>query len=158
MGDDGRTDPSRPRVRAQPPPKLMLRLVNPLVRAIARSRLGHRMRWGVLSFTGRRTGTEYAIPVGIHDIDGVVTVFTAERWRLNFRDDAAVTVNHGGQEQRGHGRLVEDSAQVGAALAVALRSAKPRDLGLAVDKGHTPTTADLASIGESMIQIRFNGP
>ena len=158
MADDGRTDPSRPRVRAQPPPKLVLRVVNPFVRGIARSRLGRRMRWGVLSFAGRRTGTEYAIPVGIHDVDGVVTVFTAERWRLNFRDGAAVTVIQGGQQQRGHGQLVEDSAQVGAALAVALRNAKARDLGLEVDKGHTPTTAELASLGESLIQIRFNGP
>jgi hypothetical protein len=157
MADDDQTDRSRPRVRSQPPPKLVLRLVNPFVRAIAPSRLGRRLRWGVLSFRGRRTGTDYAVPVGIHDVDGVATVFTRERWRLNFRDGAPVTVIQGGQQRRGHGQLVEDSAQVGAALAVALRSAKPRDLGLAVDKGHTPTTADLASIGESMIQIRFNG-
>jgi hypothetical protein len=158
MADEGRTDPPRPHVRSQPPPKVLLRFVNPFVRAVAPSRLGRRMRWGVLSFTGRRTGTEYAIPVGIHDVDGVATVFTRERWRLNFRDGAAVTVMQGGQKRRGHGQLVEDSAQVGAALAVALRNAKPRDLALAVDKGYTPTTADLAAIGESMIQIRFNGP
>src|ERR1700704_5960255 len=126
MADDGRTDPSRPRVGAQPPPKLMLRVVNPFVRAIARSRLGRRLRWGVLSFTGRRTGTEYAIPVGIHDVDGVATVFTRERWRLNFRDGARVPVIQGGQKRPGHGQLVEDSAQVGTALAVALRNAKPR--------------------------------
>ena len=158
MADEDQTDSSRHPVRAQPPPKLMLRVVNPFVRAIAGSRLGPRMRWGVVSFTGRRTGTKYAIPVGIHDIDGVATVFTAERWRLNFRGGAEVTVIQGGKQRRGQGRLVEDSAQVGAALAVALRSAKPRDLGIAVDKGHTPTTADLAAIGEYMIQILFNGP
>ncbi len=158
MADDGRTDPSRPRVRVQPPPKLVLSLVNPFVRATAGSRLGRRMRWGVLKFTGRRTGAAYAIPVGVHDVDGVATVFTRETWRLNFRDGAAVTVIQGGRQRRGHGQLVEDSGKVGAALAVAFREAKPRDLGLTVERGHEPTTADLAAIGESMIHVRFDDP
>jgi hypothetical protein len=132
-------------------------MVNPVVRAVVGSRLVRYMRWGVLRFTGRRSGTTYAIPVGVHAVDGVDTVFTHEKWRLNFRDGADVTVTRRGVPRRGHGRLVEDPARVGAALATALRTTKPRDLGIAIDKGYAPTAADLAAMGECMIEIRYDG-
>jgi hypothetical protein len=109
----------------------------------------------VLSFTGRRTGKGYEIPVGVHDVNGVLAVFTDRPWRLNFRDGAEVTVFRGGTEQKGRAELVEDPEQVGPALAVAAQKAGARNLGLAVKKGSQPTPADFGAVGRSMIRIHL---
>lgn len=53
--------------------------------------------------------------------------------------------------------LVEDRARIGQALSIALRTAKPRDVGLAIDKGYDPSPSELAEADRDMIQITFDG-
>ena len=102
------------------------------------SRLGRRIPFAVLSFVGRRSGKAYSVPVGVYEVDGVATVFTDGTWRFNFRDERSVTVILRGECRTGHATLVEDRARIGEALSIALRTAKPRDVGLATTRVTTP--------------------
>ena len=146
-----------PAVRTQPPPARLMRLVNPFMRVAIRSRLGRRIEpLAVLRCRGRHSGRRRDIPVGIHDVAGVPSVFTDRPWRLNFRGGADVIVMRGGRTRSGRAELVEDPDQVGPALAVAVRQAGARKLGLAVAEGHQPTAEELAGVGRSMIEIHFD--
>ena len=40
----------------------------------------------VVSFTGRKTGRRYSIPVSAHQIDNALYAMTAASWKHNFRD------------------------------------------------------------------------
>lgn len=68
--------------------------MNPLMRAVLRSPL-HRLASNsllLLHLTGRKSGRQYDIPVGYHNIDGQLTVFTNSPWRANIRDGADVEI------------------------------------------------------------------
>ena len=45
----------------------------------------------------------------------------------------------------------------GGSLSIALRTAKRRDVGLAIDKGYTPSPSELAEADRDVIQITFDG-
>jgi hypothetical protein len=144
-------------VRSQSPPPQVLRVINPPLRMLISSRLGGVVgSLGVLRFRGRVSGREYEVPVGIHRVDGVPTVFTDAGWRLNFRGGAPVTVVNGGKTQQGTGELLEAPEQVGPALRAALSSVRnPRQLGLYVEKGTQPTDEELAEV-RSMIRLKLD--
>ena len=58
----------RPAVEDAPPPKAVLRLLNPLLAALLRSPL-HRLaskNLMLLTVTGRKSGRTYTLPVGRH--------------------------------------------------------------------------------------------
>ncbi len=150
-------DATIPTVRTRPPPARLMRFMNPFMRAAIRSRLGRRMEpLAVLRFSGRHSGGRRDIPAGVHDVEGVPCVFTDRPWRLNFRGGADVIVMRAGQARSGRAELVDDPDQVGRALAVAVRHAGARKLGLAVAEGHQPTAEELAVVGRSMIRIHFD--
>src|SRR5205085_299590 len=138
---------------------MLLRIINPTVRALIGTSAGRLVpSWmAVLLFTGRHSGTQYRVPIGIHDVQGTPTVFTDRPWRLNFRGGAPVTVMQRGRQRHGHGVLVEGRENVGVALLDALQhTSRPSNLGLRVAKGHQPTVEDLTALGSSMIQIQYN--
>ena len=110
----------------------------------------------VLRFTGRRSGKQRDIPVGLHSIDGVSTVFTDRPWRMNFDGGADVLVMHGGRSEPGRAVLIDDPALVGPALAIAVDQVGPRKMGLAVAAGRAPTAADFGAVGKSMIRVDLN--
>jgi hypothetical protein len=149
------------RVRLNPPPPALMRLVNPLVRLVLTTRpLASRIGTITLvELRGRRTGRLLRIPMGLHNIGGVPTAFTSRRWRLNFTDRAPVTVTRRGQSHPGSAVLVAaQPGQVGAALRAALDSgAAPFVLGLKIGKRHDPSIAELDAAGLSMIQFHFSG-
>lgn len=53
----------------------------------------------VLSFTGRKTGREFVVPVSAHWIDGDLYALIGSVWKLNFRGGAAATVLYDGRER-----------------------------------------------------------
>jgi hypothetical protein len=65
------------------PPQWIINAVNPLVRAMARSRLHPMMDDAVLvlHIDGRRTGRRYDFPVGYLAVDGHLVVVTQHAWR-----------------------------------------------------------------------------
>jgi hypothetical protein len=137
-----------------------MRLVNPLVRRMLRSRrLGPRFaRQGLLEYTGRRTGRARCVPVCVHRIGGDALVFTERPWRWNFAQPSPVTVTQCGRTRSGRAVLLDAGAQeVGAAMRAALDDgATPFELGLKVSAGYQPTADDLAGIARSIIRIDFD--
>src|ERR687889_701050 len=150
------------KVRVSPPPRHLMRMINPLVRRILTARLlGSRItKIGLLRFTGRRTGRLLCVPAGLHLIDGVPVAFTCRTWRLNFAGGAPVTVIHRAQVRRGRGVLVDATPeQLGSALRQALdNGASPFDLGLKVARSYQPTVADLGTVNLSMIRFELDPP
>lgn len=154
------TQTSTTRVRLAPPPPALMRLVNPLVRRILTSpRLGpHIALKALLEFTGRRSGRTIRVPVCLHTIDGVPTVFTERPWRFNFADPAPVTVTQRGRVRHGRATLLQTTpSELGTALRAALdNGASPFELGLKVSGSQEPTIADLSTIERSVIRIDFD--
>ncbi|HEY1442845.1 MAG TPA: hypothetical protein VGF65_18970, partial [Mycobacterium sp.] len=76
------------------PPSVVLRLVNPVLRSLLRTPLAGpaRKQLMVLSFTGRKTGRPYSIPLSAHVIDNHLYALTGASWKHNFRGGAAAEV------------------------------------------------------------------
>jgi hypothetical protein len=103
-----------PAVTVSHPPDAVLHAVNPILRTLLRTPVMGPARKAlmVVSFSGRKTGRRYAIPVSAHRIDNQLYAVTAAPWRLNFRDGAAVEVLHNGKTTTMHGELIEDPSVV----------------------------------------------
>ncbi|MFC8527426.1 grhN [Nocardia sp. NPDC057227] len=146
-------------VRLAPPPPALMRMVNPLVRRVlANERLGRRIALqALLEFTGRHSGRRLLVPVCLHEIDGVPTVFTERPWRLNFTARAPVVVTQRGRVRNGHAVLLPVTpGERGAAMRQALdNGATPFELGLKVARGHTPTAEELSAVPRSLIRVDF---
>ena len=145
-------------VRHRPPSAAMLAVMNPMVRASLGTPLWRLFpSWmAVLEFRGRRTQRQFRVPVGLHEVDGTPTVFTERPWRLNFNGGAPVTVIHRGKRREAHGVLINDRNRVGSAFATALAHRRPRDLGVAVAKGHRPNAQELAALGGDIITFQYD--
>lgn len=153
------TTAAQPKVRLNPPPRRLMRMVNPLVRRVLTApKLGGRIsKIVIVEFVGRRTGRTYRVPAGLQMIDGVPTVFTCRAWRWNFAGGAPVTVVQRATARRGRAVLLDAAPELlGVALRQALNNgATPFDLGLKVARGHRPTVAELGSVDLAMIQFEF---
>lgn len=147
------------KIRLQPPPPALMRIVNPLVRRVLTTPLVARRidKIALVELRGRRTGRALRIPMILHDIDGVPTAFTCRRWRLNFTDGAEVTVTRRGRTRPGTAVLATaEPEQIGAALRSALdNGASPFDLGLKIGKRCHPSAAELGATGLSMIRFHL---
>jgi hypothetical protein len=100
------------------PPQALLKVVNPALNLALRSPLGSALKdFMVVSFTGRKTGRQFSVPVSAHRIDGELYVILNAGWKYNFKDGAAAEVRHAGKTTKMRGQLITDSATV-AQLAV----------------------------------------
>lgn len=83
---------SVPAIAVSHPPRVVLRLVNPVLDRLLRSPIGTalRRRYLTLTFTGHKYGRIYHFPVRAHRIQGNLYAVTSARWRLNFRGGAPV--------------------------------------------------------------------
>ncbi|MFF2556538.1 grhN [Nocardia sp. NPDC058058] len=148
------------RVRLAPPPPALMRVINPLVRRLLTNSLvgPHISLQALLEFTGRRSGRTLRVPICLHTIDGVPTVFTERPWRLNFSEPIPVTVTTRGRVRRGTAVLLPaEPGRLGAALRQALdHGATPFELGLKTGRGYSPTVEDLSAIARGMIRIDFD--
>lgn len=101
-------------VDAGHPPSALMRLVNPVMRLVLRSPLAGlaRNRFMVLSFTGRKTGRPYSIPLSAHLIDDQLYALTGSPWKQNFRDGGPVQVVYDGKTTAMRGELIRDRAIV----------------------------------------------
>ena len=142
-------------VWVQPPPRPVLRLVNPVVRRLLRTPLATRLPpvMALLEFTGRRSGRHLAVPVGVHEVPHGPVIFTEAAWRLNFSEPREVTLRRGRELRTGRGVLVEEPDAVADALQVALERVGPRGLAMRTAPGHVPTRDDLVRVGRSMVRL-----
>jgi hypothetical protein len=141
-------------VRGAMPPAPVLAVLNPCVRALVRTPLGRVVPFGVLAFTGRRSGRRFRIPVGVHDVRGVPHVFTPAPWRTNIGSGTPVTVTHRGRTTAMLGTLVRDADKVAEAFNVVLSSGtSPRAIGI-TDAGGRVTPDDMRRLDRAMIVLR----
>jgi hypothetical protein len=147
------------------PPRLVLRALNPLLRAMLRSPLHGALskRFMLLTVTGRKTGRTYTIPVIRHESQETLTVFAAGSWRVNLRGGAPVRVTLDGRERSGHAELEEEPVRVARAYKARLDTLgvkKARDLGLKVNVDRSPTVEELMQVAEkrAIATIRLDSP
>lgn len=119
------TETREPAVRSFEPTAgfhALMTVGNAVMRPLLRSRTGVRMHeLALLSFTGRRTGHRYTIPVGYHELDGDGIVLTASGWRANLRGGADVDVTHDGVTRAMRAELIEDPDEVARIYGALLR-------------------------------------
>ena len=131
-------------------PAALLRVVNPIVRLLLRTRFtgAARKQLMVLSFTGRKTGRQYSIPFSAHRIDDDLYALTNARWKHNFRGGAPAQVLHAGKTTIIRGELIKDPAIVADLYRRALESygaAFPqRTMGLKFRDRQIPALEDFA--------------
>jgi hypothetical protein len=96
------------------PPSALLRLVNPILSTLLRTPLAGPLgkQLMVLSFTGRKSGRQFTIPVSAHVIDGDLYALAGAVWKNNFRDGAPAQVVYGGKTTTMRGELIRDRAAV----------------------------------------------
>lgn len=143
-------------------PLPIVRLLNPIVTALLRSRLHGWMSADVmlLTFTGRKTGRTYTTPVTYVRDGSRVRVFTQSPWWRNCRDGAEVTLLLQGAEHRGRSQAIDqDRPRMAEALSDLLRRV-PRDAGyydVKIGPAGKPDAADIErAIGElALIEIQL---
>jgi hypothetical protein len=96
------------------PPSALLRVVNPVLGFLLRTPLAGpaRKQLMVMSFTGRKTGRPFTIPVSAHVIDNELYALTGAPWKQNFRGGAPAQVVYDGKTTPMRGELIRDRAVV----------------------------------------------
>jgi hypothetical protein len=132
------------------PPSALLRVVNPMLRFLLRTPLAGpaRKQLMVLSFTGRKTGRSFSIPLSAHVIGGDLYALTGAGWKQNFRDGAPVEVVYDGKTTAMRGELIRDRAVVSdlvlrCAESYGVRRAQ-RMIGLQFRDPRIPTREEFA--------------
>jgi hypothetical protein len=125
----------------------LFRIGNACMRATLRTRLGERMQGlSILTLTGRKTGTRYAIPVSVIDLEGSPIILTAAGWRVNLRGGADVEIRAGRTTRRMRATLVEDPERVADVYGRMLSTAgvaHAKRLGLVLAGERYPTREEL---------------
>jgi hypothetical protein len=114
----------------------------------------------LLTFTGRKTGKLYTIPVGYTpEGDTTLTLFSSYCWWKNLRGGAPVVVHLQGCGRTGRAEVVEDREAVVEAVErlvakYGLKDAGSR-IGLALDTDPPPSPEELAAAMEGHVAIRI---
>lgn len=145
------TETMEPIVRSFEPTarfRTMMRIGNAFMRPLLRSRFGRRIDdLALLSFTGRKTGRRYTVPVGYHELDGDGVILTASGWKSNLRGGADVEVMHNGHGIPMRAELIEEPHEVariyGALLRRVVLSKAKLAIGLEVTGDRIPTEEEI---------------
>ena len=150
------TAQKRPVFERVKPPEALIKVSNPIVGWLLRSRLRglvdeHLM---LLRLRGHKTGRLYTVPVGRRIIDGRLGVLTNNPWWVNFRGGAPAEVILEGELRRGHAELVEDPDVVAPLYASLIEEygheQAGRRLGIRINVDRMPTHEELVdAIGRS---------
>ncbi|MGD9618991.1 MAG: hypothetical protein AB7G47_00170 [Mycolicibacterium sp.] len=129
------------------PPEALLRVINPVLRRVLPKRLGARLtEFMLVSFTGRKTGRQFTVPVSAHNLDGVLFAVVEANWKYNFRDGADADVQYLGKRTSMRGHLITDRSTVADITNRLARSygAKraQRTMGLKFRNEQVPTVVD----------------
>ncbi len=140
------------------PSKLVIRVLNPVMKLLLRRGKGPTGHMMLISWNGRKTGTAYSTPVSRFEIDGRLLTTTASPWSANFHGGHPVDVTTDGRLRSMRGTVIDDPAEVGAAqrrIIDEIGDAAPRALAIRYD---TPPSADeLAALSdaEGIVLIEF---
>jgi hypothetical protein len=152
-----------PAVSVSHPPEGLLRVVNPALKLLLRTPLAGpaRKQFMVLSFTGRKSGNQYSLPVSAHRIDNQLYALAGAPWARNFRGGRAAEVLHNGKTTKMNGELIEDPAIVAdlshrLAESYDVKQAQ-RMMGLAFRDQRIPTVEEFkeAAERERLVAVRL---
>jgi hypothetical protein len=110
----------------------------------------------LLSFSGRKTGKRYTIPVSYVAENGMFLLMTKFKWWRNLRGGARVNLTIKGRELEGVAETVEDPEAIREGMREFLTRV-PRDARfyeVEFDQDRQPRAADLAQASSSTILIR----
>ena len=111
----------------------LMRVGNTFMRPLLHSRLGRGIDdLALLSFTGRKSGRLYTVPVGYHELNGQGVVLTASPWKANLRGGADVEVEHNGRRMPMRAELIEDPHEVAQVYSALLRKIELSKAKLAI--------------------------
>lgn len=151
-----------PAVERVYPPKIMFMIANPIMRWALGTSLGKRIPGlARLEFRGRKSGNEYTVVSGLHEVDGKTATLTNSGWRWNFEGGHPVTVVIAGERHDAIGRLVPDPDAVARFYSDRIdeigTDMAARRLGIKINVDRTPTHEELAGLvrreGLSVIYI-----
>ncbi len=99
---------------ARKPPKWLMRGMNPMMKAVLRSRFRGKMgaMLLVLNFSGRKGGKKYSTPVGYQRQGDTIIIYTHSPWWRNLQNNTPVTMLVNGENLHGSANAVSDSEQV----------------------------------------------
>jgi len=155
-----------PAVTVSHPPQAMLRVVNPILRSLLRTPVmgAARNQLMVVSFTGRKTGRRYSIPVSAHRIDNALYALTPAPWKRNFRNGATADVLLDGKSATMAGELIEDPSVVAdlyrrCAESYGVKTAQ-RLMGLKFRDDRIPTLEEFREAAErdGLAAVRLTPP
>lgn len=142
-------------------PLWLFRALNPPMRALLRSPL-HGLLSGMLlllSYTGRKSGKAYTIPIGYFVWDaGELMAFTSARWWTNLRDSAPVTLLLKRQRLQAVPTVIHEREAVIDTLEefitrLGLAAARKLPVGLPADRA--PTPSELRAIPPNATFVHF---
>ena len=152
-----------PAVTLSHPPEALLRAANPIVRYLLRTPLAGSLfeQMMVVSFSGRKTGRRYSVPLSAHRIDDDLYTITSAPWKHNFRDGAAAEVLLKGKTTTMRGELIQDRAVIAdlarrCAESYGVKRAQ-RMMGLKFRDARIPTVEEFAEAvdRDHIAAIRF---
>jgi hypothetical protein len=113
-------EPHRP-----PLPPVLYKLVNPTLRLLLHTPLHGLIsgRLALLTFTGRKSGKRYQVPVGYVQQGNTVLINTQSRWQRNLAGGADVTLRLRGRNYRGRAGLLTGEEEMAAAYWTILAAA-----------------------------------
>jgi deazaflavin-dependent oxidoreductase (nitroreductase family) len=159
------TIPAETRLKSNVPSIRVLHTINPFVAAILRSPLHGLLSKQVilLTYTGRKTGKRYTIPVGYARDGETLVVFSSRTWRRNLRGGAPVEVRLQGRRYTGTAVPIEDPEEVAAEVERTMASCGRKGAtwrtGITLDVTPPPASGEIAQAmqGRAVIRIRLDG-
>lgn len=146
------------------PPAAIMRVTNPILRYLLRTPVlgAAAKQLMVVSFTGRKTGRQYAIPLSAHRVDNTLYALTGAPWKQNFRDGADARVLLDGKTTTMRGQLIADRPVVAdlyrrCAESYGVKGAQ-RMMGLKFLDQRIPTLEEFADAVEQnrLVAIRLD--
>ena len=145
-------------------PKIVFRLLNPLMKLILRSPLHGAMskRMMVLSFVGRKTGKRYSTPVAYSKEGGHVIVVTFSPWWVNFKQAAPAQMQIQGKTVTGTAMFVNDPERIRRIvhnLTLANGKQMMQRMGLWIEdlESLSPDAVQQATQGAYIVEITTQG-
>lgn len=141
------------------PPQAMFKLVNPIVKGVLASPLHGLLDKSLMliTFTGRKSGKSYTIPVGYHpQPDGTLRVFSSHTWWKNLRGGKPVSLRLRGQKVAAYAEPITDKSVILPEVEAFIAAHGPengRRIGVHIDK-QNPTAAELAEAAKDTVIIQ----
>lgn len=142
-------------------PKWIFKLMNPIMKALLRSRL-HRLVSGtlmLLTYQGRKTGKWHTNPVGYFEWDkDELMAFTSGRWWVNVRDGTPVTLLIKGQRLEAVPTVIHDREAVIQTVEEFIQRLGAKKAGmlmLGLPSDRQPTSDELRGIPPGRTFVRF---